>query len=292
MYDKKSMPQSVRTAITACNTALVILGLVIMLLLAVGIAGARSSGTFTLFGRSYHLIQSEQMSPAIEKGDLVVVRNMPPTSFQMGDLIAYYEREGDQDYLIVRQLTGIMDATYYLADGSGNQTQVAADTTRFLGRVESRSTSLGTAVQFLQDREGRKIYLWWTVSLLFMLTGVIILLHVILKNRQPRPDEEDELEYGIRYVDAELDGLSGEEPPLEMPSADASEEMSEDVSENGFDYAAVEAAVAAAEAETFGESEPEEKASVSAPVAESVEEKFDLEKIISDIQAQLDDERK
>ena len=80
---KKSMPQSVKTAITALNTILVLLGLTAVLLLSMGTLGARSGGTFSLFGRSFHLNQSDQMSPMVEKGDLVMIRNMAPTSFQM-----------------------------------------------------------------------------------------------------------------------------------------------------------------------------------------------------------------
>lgn len=278
---KKSMPQSVRTAITALNTILVLLGLTAVLLLSMGTLGARSGGTFSLFGRSFHLNQSDQMSPMVEKGDLVMIRNMAPTSFQMGNLIAYYQQADGKDYLIIRELVGMVGSDYYLEDGEGNQTIVAAGETRFLGRVESRSPRLGLAVQFLQSREGKNIYLWWTASLLFLLIGIIVLLHVILKNLGPKETDE-EVDYGIDYLEAEPSPLLDEEqssgpgvpfelsvqpePAAEETPADAGlREESENVSENS---------------------------SVSALISEEEEDEFDLSGIISDIQAQLDSEEK
>ena len=278
---KKSMPQSVRTAITALNTILVLLGLTAVLLLSMGTLGARSGGTFSLFGRSFHLNQSDQMSPMVEKGDLVMIRNMAPTSFQMGNLIAYYQQADGKDYLIIRELVGMVGSDYYLEDGEGNQTIVAAGETRFLGRVESRSPRLGLAVQFLQSREGKNIYLWWTASLLFLLIGIIVLLHVILKNLGPK-EMDEEVDYGIDYLEAEPSPLLDEEqssgpgvpfelsvqpePAAEETPADAGlREESENVSENS---------------------------SVSALISEEEEDEFDLSGIISDIQAQLDSEEK
>ncbi|MDD6032137.1 MAG: hypothetical protein PUC47_01420 [Oscillospiraceae bacterium] len=281
MNQKKSMPQSVRTAITALNTILVLLGLTAVLLLSMGTLGARSGGTFSLFGRSFHLNQSDQMSPMVEKGDLVMIRNMAPTSFQMGNLIAYYQQADGKDYLIIRELVGMVGSDYYLEDGEGNQTIVAAGETRFLGRVESRSPRLGLAVQFLQSREGKNIYLWWTASLLFLLIGIIVLLHVILKNLGPKETDE-EVDYGIDYLEAEPSPLLDEEqssgpgvpfelsvqpePAAEETPADAGlREESENVSENS---------------------------SASALISEEEEDEFDLSGIISDIQAQLDSEEK
>ena len=101
MNERKTMPQAVRTAVTVLNMALIVVGLIVMLVLALGTAGAKKEGTFSLFGRSYHLNQSEQMSPIIEKNDLIAIRKTAPTSFQMGDLIAYYQTDGGREYLII-----------------------------------------------------------------------------------------------------------------------------------------------------------------------------------------------
>lgn len=278
---KKSMPQSVKTAITALNTILILLGLTAVLLLSMGTLGARSGGTFSLFGRSFHLNQSDQMSPMVEKGDLVMIRNMAPTSFQMGNLIAYYQQADGKDYLIIRELVGMVGSDYYLEDGGGNQTIVAAGETRFLGRVESRSPKLGLAVQFLQSREGKNIYLWWTASLLFLLIGIIVLLHVILKNIDPKETDE-EVDYGIDYLEAE---------PSSLPDA-------EQVSGPGVPFeSSVQPEPAAeqmpADARLREESENvSENSSASALISEEEEDEFDLSGIISDIQAQLDSEEK
>jgi len=287
------MPQGVRTAITAVNTALVVLGILMIALLAAGTLKAKSSGTFGLFGRSFHLNQSDQMSPVVEKSDLVVIRNMSPTSFQLGNLIAYYQQEDNKNYLIIRELVGMVGSDYYLEDGQGNQTIVAAGTTQFLGRVEAKSAKLGLAVQFLQSKEGKSIYLWWTASLLFLLTGVIVLLHVILKNIGVR-ETDDDVDYGVDYF--EVEGAGGEEAPAsdaafltgegEAPGQYPPEQENapmgagfegefENVSENGLGAEAAQA----------------EETAEAAPVTETAEDDFDLNDIISDIQAQLDKEK-
>lgn len=288
MNQRKTMPQSAKAAVTVLNIVLVLLGLIAMLVLAVGTIGAKSNGTFGLFGRSYHLNQSEQMSPMIEKNDLVTIRETAPTSFQMGDLIAYYHEEEGKDYLIIRKLVGMVGSEYYLEDGDGVQTVVNASETWFLGKVESRSPKLGTAVQFLQSKEGKKIYLWWTVSLLFLLIGIIMLLHVILKNVGRQDDEDDEEDYGVEYLEAEQNFT--EETPVETAAPVAEDDFFIDTS--AFAAAENEEPVSGPEeipAEpAAGKAPAVSVTSAAAPVTE--EEDFNLERIISDIQAKLDSE--
>lgn len=297
MNPKKPMPQGVRTAITALNTALIVLGVLMIALLAAGTLKARSDGTFSLFGRSFHLNQSEQMSPVVEKSDLVVIREMSPTSFQMGNLIAYYQQEDDKNYLIIRELVCMVGSDYYLEDGQGNQTVVAADTTQFLGRVEARSARLGLAVQFLQSKEGKSIYLWWTGSLLFLLMGVVILLHVILKNAGT-PQLDDDADYGVRYFEAPeaAEELSEpeEEPAFQqaepMPDVAGQPEAEPLSQESPFDFDFGDVLENVSENGSDGEAALGQEAVVAAPVDEMVEDDFDLSGIISDIQAQLDRE--
>lgn len=298
MDQKKTMPQGAKIAVTILNIALILAGIVTMLVLTIGTMGAKADGTFGLFGRSYHLNQSEQMSPLIEKNDLITVREAAPTHFRMGDLIAYYQADGGKDYLIIRKLVGMVGSEYYLEDGDGVQTIVDAGTTRFLGTVEARSPKLGVAVQFLQSKEGRKIYLWWTVSLLFLLMGVITLLHVIMKNAGRQESDEDE-DYGVEYLEAEQDLTR--EPHTEIAEepvddgdfyvdvsafADIEEPVQEEPVSDPVPAAEPEKPQAADAVE-----EPAAEA-VAAPLAEETEEEFDLQKIISDIQAKLDSEEK
>lgn len=316
---RKPMPPAARTALTALNTVLVIVGIVMILFLSAGTLKAKTDGTFSLFGRSFHLNQSDQMSPMIERSDLVMIRRMSPTSFQLGDLIAFYEEQDGKDYLIIRQLVGMMDSSYYLGDGSGEQIVVSAADTRFLGRVESRSPKLGAAVQFLQSKEGKSIYLWWTGSLLFLLSGVIILLHVILKNTGVSAEDDDE-DYGISYHD--YDGGEDEDEPEETeeedepapapprpkpaprpiaprpvpprPAAEPDEEWSADA---GFAAAFDAASPTDQPMPDQSQTEPvpqTEPVLQSAPVLSADEpaedDDFDLARIISDIQGQLDAE--
>ncbi|MCI8601179.1 MAG: hypothetical protein HFE45_06245 [Oscillospiraceae bacterium] len=292
MILRKPMPQAARTAITALNTVLVIAGAVLILLLSIGTLKAKTDGTFSLFGRSFHLNQSDQMSPMVERSDLVMIRRMSPTSFQMGDLIAFYQEQDGKDYLVIRQLVGMMDSSYYLGDGSGEQIVVSASDTRFLGRVESRSPKLGMAVQFLQSKEGKSIYLWWTGSLLFLLSGVIILLHVIVKNTGV-PAEDDDEDYGVSYYDYDggEDEAEPEEPaqPKPAPRPIVPKPVPPSPAEPEEDWSADAGFAAAFEPAAQPVAEPA-PAAPEAAVSESADDDFDLARIISDIQGQLDAE--
>ena len=304
MNERKTMPQAVRAAVTVLNLALIAVGLVAMLVLALGTAGARNEGTFGLFGRSYHLNQSEQMSPFIEKNDLIAVRKTAPTSFQMGDLIAYYQTDGGRDYLIIRKLVGMVGSEYYLEDGKGEETVLDAGKARFLGVVESRSPKLGNAVQFLQSKEGKKIYLWWTGSLLFLLIGVIVLLHVILKNAGRRDEEDDEEDYGVEYMEVQQTFVQKPQPVQEESEEEADffvdisafagdGNEAESVSEPEPAKADESAAAEPAEDHTRVIAVPDPVPEADPAAAETAaEDDFDLDKIISDIQAKLDSEEK
>lgn len=323
MNERAKMPQSVRAAVTVLNIALIVVGLLAMLVLGLGTAGAKNGGTFGLFGRSYHLNQSEQMSPVIEKNDLVAIRKADPTDFQLGDLIAYYQEDAGKDYLLIRRLVSIAGSEYYLEDGEGEQTIVDANETRFLGKVTSRSPKLGTAVQFLQSKDGKKIYLWWTASLLFLLIGVIVLLHVIVKNMGRGDDDEDEDEdYGVEYMEArqtfreappaepeeeseddeEADvfvdaSAFGAEKPDGMPAPVRITEPEEDEDEDDDFFVDIDAFAAekpepvsgsAGAPESLTKVMPAAEPSAGAVLTEQEEDDFDLDKIISDIQAKLD----
>ena len=128
----------------------------------------------------------------------------------------------------------------------------------------------------------RKVLVYAAAGLtMLLLIGIIVLLHVILKNIGPKETDE-EVDYGIDYLEAEPSPLPAEEQapgpgapfePFEQPEPAAEQmpadaglrEESENVSENSF---------------------------ASALVSEEEEDEFDLSGIISDIQAQLDSEEK
>ncbi|MEG2597726.1 MAG: S24/S26 family peptidase, partial [Oscillospiraceae bacterium] len=172
------------------SSIVILFSVIGMILLGIGVKNADRTGTFNLFGRSYHLMQSEEMAPAINNEDMIVVKHTPATSFQQGDLVAFYQEQDGKDHLMVRRLLAADGTDFVLADEAGNQVMLSATDTRFLGTVGSKSAILGKAVLFLQSDDGKAMFLWWCFGILFFIIGITILAHVILKNK--RLNEENQ----------------------------------------------------------------------------------------------------
>ena len=192
----KQMSQGTKNIITVVCSFIILCSIIGLILLGIGVKNADRTGTFNLFGRSYHLMQSGDMAPSINNKDMIIVKHDPPTSFAQGDLVAFYQEKDGVDHLLVRRLLQVNGVEYVVADEAGTQVILSAEDTRFLGTVQSKSAVLGKAVLFLQSEDGKPIFLWWSFGILFFVVGLSILLHVILKNRRPQepPHEDDEVE--------------------------------------------------------------------------------------------------
>ena len=170
----------------------IVISVIGMAFLGLGVKNADKTGTFNLFGKSYHLMQADDMSPVIDLNDMIVVKHCSPTSFKKGDLIAfYYEQFEDEEHILIRRLSDVDGMEYTLTDEKGNKMLVSAEKTRFLGTVDSRSAAPGKMVSNLQAEGGKSVFLWWSLGILFFVTGVTMLLHVIIKNKNSEPDGFD-----------------------------------------------------------------------------------------------------
>lgn len=173
----------VRVSVSAVLTLLILCSLVGMILLGVGVQNADKTGTFNLFGHSYHLNKSTDMEPDILKNDLISIEHLDFSDIQVGDYIAFYytEAETNEEHLLVRRVQAVNGLTYQVADTQGNVLEISAENSRFLGRAASRSATLGKAVTFLQTEDGKMIFLGWTAGIALCLFGLTILFHVIWK---------------------------------------------------------------------------------------------------------------
>ena len=171
----------VRIVISALLILLILASLTGIFLFSAGVRNADQTGTFNLFGRSYHLNKSAAMSPNIEKNDLIVVRHMPFSSLREGDLMAFYMEEDGKEHLLVRRIQSIQGITYTVTDNADETLELSADTCRILGKATSKSAALGKAVIFLQTSEGRMIFFGWTIGITLLLLGLTILIHLLWK---------------------------------------------------------------------------------------------------------------
>lgn len=171
----------VRIVISVLLLLLILGSIVGMIFLGVGVGNANRTGTFNLFGNSFHLNKSDAMDPDISKDELVVVKHMPFSDLVEGDFVAFYVEEDGKEHLLIRRIESIEGITYTVADNEGATMEISADTCRFLGKATSKSAVLGKAVIFLQTEEGRMIFFGWTAGITIFLLGFTILIHVLWK---------------------------------------------------------------------------------------------------------------
>ena len=176
----------IRIVISVLLLLLILACLVGIAFLGTGVGNAGRTGTFNLFGRSFHLNKSDDMEPDILKNELVVVRHTDFSDLKTGDLAAFYFEEDGEEHLLIRRIQSIDGLSYVVADNAGNSLELSADTCRFLGKATSKSAALGQAVIFLQTEEGRMIFFGWTAGITVFLLGFTILIHVLWKMLRSR----------------------------------------------------------------------------------------------------------
>ena len=82
----KKMSQGTKNIITVVCSFIILCSIVGLILLGIGVKNADRTGTFNLFGKSYHLMQSSDMARAIKNSDMIMVKHTAPTCFAQGDL--------------------------------------------------------------------------------------------------------------------------------------------------------------------------------------------------------------
>ena len=183
---KKFLVSKIKNVFAIVCSFIILCSIIGLILLGIGVKNADKTGTFNIFGKSYHLMQANDMSPVIEENGMIVVKHTAPTSFSQGDVVAFYYGEADEQYILIRRLTKMDGMKYTLADQKGKEMVISASETRFLGIVDSKSAFFGKMVLFLQSEDGKTIFLWWSLGILFFIVGVAMMLHVIMKNMNPK----------------------------------------------------------------------------------------------------------
>ncbi len=201
--------KATRTGASAVLSLLIICSIAGMILLGIGMSNANKTGTFNLFGYSFHLNKSTAMEPDIMRNDLVVVRHGDFSEISVGDYAAFYYEEDGEEHLLVRRVRAVSGLTYRVADTNGGTLEISAENARFLGVAVQRSAALGQAVLFLQTEDGKMIFLGWTAGIAICLIGLTILFHVIWKL------------LAVQRREGPADGITGEtldfDEPVKIP---------------------------------------------------------------------------
>ena len=198
--------QAVRSGVlTAVNCLLIVLILAFSAVLALS---SLRSGSFSIFGCSWHYYQSDAMAGEIERNELIAINNDQPADFQPDDIVAFYadDASGRQVIQIARLLSVNGDEYTLVEAADGEPFVLSSRETVFVGTVAFHSERLGNLVQQMRTREGRQIFFGWSVAVLMFACGLTILLHVQRERRLgpsggKYPDDEDGGYYEDEYGD-------------------------------------------------------------------------------------------
>lgn len=161
---------------TVINCLLIILCLLFSVVLALS---SMKAGTFSIFGKNWYYYQSDVMSGEVERNEHLMINHDTPSEFQTDDLIAFYETDAKGTRVIqIAKVQQVEGNRCLVQEAEGDPFVLDGSTTVFIGRVTSHSKLLGRIVQQMRTKEGRKIFLGWSVAILLFSCGLTILLHV------------------------------------------------------------------------------------------------------------------
>jgi signal peptidase I len=128
------------------------------------------------FGMHTYAVQSGSMTPAIDTGDLVIVRSISPTDARVGDIVMFNDPEGG-DRLIshrVRALNRRGGRSYFLTRGDANTgfEHWNVPDTGTIGEIVYRVPKLGFMLGRIGSWQGR-ITLVVLPALILMVLGLI-----------------------------------------------------------------------------------------------------------------------
>ena len=187
-----------KTVMTVVNCLLILIILLFSLVLTLTLI---KGGTFSIFGNSWHYYQSDVMSGEVERNELLIINKDSPDTFQPDDLIAFYDNDAKGTRVIqIAKLISITDNYYEVTETTGDPFILDSTETVFIGKVEMHSKLLGHLVQQMRTKEGRQIFLGWSVALLLFSCGLTILLHVRSDRRLQRLQAD-----AVGYPDSDYD---------------------------------------------------------------------------------------
>ena len=165
-----------KAVMTVVNCLLILMILLFSLVLTLTLL---KGGTFSIFGNSWHYYQSDVMSGEVERNELLIINKDMPDTFQPDDLVAFYATDAKGTRVIqIARLISVSDNYYEVTEATGDPFILDSTDTVFIGKVEMHSKLLGHLVQQMRTKEGRQIFLGWSVALLLFSCGLTILLHV------------------------------------------------------------------------------------------------------------------
>lgn len=138
-----------------------VVGLVLAVLVVVGLVSWRSNH-YSLLS-----VQSGSMAPLLERGDAVVLRQVPSQSLRGGDVIAFRNTDG---VIVTHRIIDITGTGLITTQGDDNDTaDEPIGPAQVIGRAEQRLDNAGFMLDFLRSPGGLAVLVYMPAALLILI---------------------------------------------------------------------------------------------------------------------------
>ena len=159
------------------------------------------------------IVLTDSMSPEILSGDLVICQTADPASIKEGDVISFFDPEGNGQSVVTHRVLEVLDENGELSfvtkgDANNTQDELPVPAEKLVGIYKTRLQGVGNVAMFMQT----------TVGLIVCIAVPIILLvlYDILRRRSYEKSKNNEKE----ELMAELERLRAEKQEREKNDLD------------------------------------------------------------------------
>ncbi len=151
------------------------------------------------------IVLTDSMYPDIVKGDLIIVQDIEAEDVKVGDVISFFDPEGNGTSVVTHQVIEILEDGSFRTKGTGNNTadDLPVPTKNLVGIYRAKITGAGHVALFLQTPAGLVVCIGVPVAL-------IICFDLIRRRKYEKEKQKDtdallaELE-ALRAAKAEKD---------------------------------------------------------------------------------------
>ena len=164
------MTQQVKQANTSiAHKVLTVVGIVLCVILVpvllinvtLIVKGFSNSDEVPAIGGTFPMIVlTDSMSPEIQSGDLIICHTVDAASVQAGDIISFYDPEGNGQSVVTHRVVEVFTAAdgtpQWTTKGDANNAndQAIVPASKLVGAYQARIPGLGNVAMFMQTTQG------------------------------------------------------------------------------------------------------------------------------------------
>ena len=157
------------------------------------------------------IVLTDSMFPQIHKGDLIICQTIDPKDVKVGDVISFFDPEGNGTSVVTHQVIEILEDGSFRTKGTNNNTpdDLPVPTDNLVGIYRSRIAGAGHVALFLQSTPG--------LIVCVVLPIVLLVGYDVLRRRKYEKAKQQD----TNALLAELEALRAQKAQGEQTSAEA-----------------------------------------------------------------------